>query len=65
MRWDVVVVGKTKPSHALVSYRVVHRSGEVGSKKAKRPTPASTHKMQETSVQDNTPAKKRKKMGVC
>ena len=48
----------------VVSCRVVPRSGEMGGKKAKRPTPANTPKMQETSPQDNIPPKKKKKMMV-
>ena len=49
---------------AAVSCRVVPRWRELGSKQTKHPAPASTRKAQETCAQDNTPPKKKKKMGM-
>ncbi|KAK4806589.1 hypothetical protein QYF61_013844 [Mycteria americana] len=59
-----VVLTRLPVRAGVVSCQVVPRSGETGSKKAKRPTPASTPKMQVTSLQDNMPPKKKKKMVV-
>ena len=44
----------------IVSCQVVPRSGEAGSKKAKRPAPASIPKIHEASLRDNVPPKKKK-----
>ncbi|KAK4806601.1 hypothetical protein QYF61_013856 [Mycteria americana] len=59
-----VVLTRLPVRAGVVSCWLVPRSGETGSKKAKRPTPASTPKMQVTSLQDNMPPKKKKKMVV-
>ncbi|GAB0206323.1 proline-rich protein 36-like [Grus japonensis] len=64
-RQPQVVVTRLPLPPGLVSCQVLPRSAKAGSKQAKRPAPASTHKRHETSPWDNMPPKKKKKGVVC
>lgn len=63
-RQPCVVLTRLLLPPGIVSCWVMPRSGEAGGRQAKRPTSAGTPKMQETSLWDNMPPKKRKKMVV-